>query len=70
MTTENILKKEQFEKLITQVSKFNTLEAAEDCVNNHCVKLNMIVLGDDGLYWVAVPAVTEKLVKAGYEYAE
>jgi hypothetical protein len=32
-------------------------------------KANMIVLGDDGYFWVVTAAQAERLVKSGYEYA-
>jgi hypothetical protein len=32
-------------------------------------KANMIILGDDGYYWVVTAAQAVRLVKQGYEYA-
>lgn len=34
-----------------------------------CLKLHMVLLGDDGLFWVGLPAATETLCRAGLEYA-
>ncbi len=53
----------------SSVAKFNTLAAAR-AYRDRCKKMQMIVLGDDGLFWVAVPKITEWLVREGYEYAE
>ncbi len=36
---------------------------------DRCHKINLIVLGDDGMFWVALPRITEWLVRNGYEYA-
>ncbi len=33
-------------------------------------KLMLIILGDDGKFWVGFPAETEKLYRQGYEYAD
>jgi len=54
--------------LTNRIAKFRELANAKS-YSNHCVKLHLIVLGDDGLFWVAKPAITEMLVKSGYEYA-
>lgn len=35
---------------------------------DHSTKLQLIVLGDNGKFWVCCPADAGKLVKAGYEY--
>ncbi len=49
--------------------KFNTLVNAKDFVNR-AIKIWMIVLGDDELFWVVTPAQAAKLVKQGYELAD
>jgi hypothetical protein len=49
--------------------KFTTFTAA-DSFRNRCEKIMMIVLGDDGLFWVVTPAHGEKLTRQGYEYAD
>jgi len=51
-----------------QIFRFNTLVNAQ-AFADRCEKMHMVVLGDNEEYWVAVPAVTEWLVKNGYEYA-
>jgi hypothetical protein len=48
--------------------KFNTLAAATSFVNR-AKKIWMIILGDDGLFWVVTPAQAAQLVKQGYELA-
>lgn len=52
----------------TQIYKFNSLGLAQSFADN-CKKLHLIVLGDDGKFWVTTPRITEQLVKACYEYA-
>lgn len=58
----------RWEKIKSQITRFNTLARAA-AFANRCEKLHMVVLGDNGEFWVAVPTVTEWLVKNGYEYA-
>lgn len=50
------------------IYKFDSLALAKTFVDR-CLKMHLIVLGDDGKFWVAVPRITERLVKQGYEYA-
>lgn len=59
----------QFNQLMTQVSKFNTLEMAKAAAEN-AAKLSDIILGDDGKFWVTRFQIAIKLVNAGYQYAE
>ena len=49
--------------------KFHELETAKRFAYR-CEKIMMIVLGDDGLYWVTTGKEASRLVKAGYEYAD
>lgn len=49
--------------------KFKSLGIARS-FSDRCVKIMMIVLGDDGMFWVVTPRVGERLVASGYEYAE
>ena len=65
-TTEN--KTKRWDKIKNQITRFNTLAIAT-AFANRCEKMHMVVLGDNDEFWVAVPAVTEWLVKNGYEYA-
>jgi hypothetical protein len=51
-----------------QLSKFSSLKLAKSFVGR-CEKINLIVMGDDGKFWVALPKVTDQLIKLGYEYA-
>jgi hypothetical protein len=59
---------QRWSKIKSQITRFNTLASAT-AFANRCDKLHMVVLGDSGEFWVAVPAITEWLVKNGYEYA-
>lgn len=45
--------------------KYNTEKSARNVVIN-AYKIMMIVLGDDGLYWVVTPAEATRLEKVGY----
>lgn len=53
--------------LIKEMTQFSSLEAAKNYVNR-AEKINMILMGDNGKYWVGLPKHTEKLNKQGYEY--
>jgi hypothetical protein len=48
--------------------RFNTLQAAQAFVDR-AEKIMLIVLSGDGTFLVDFPAVTEKMVRGGYEYA-
>jgi hypothetical protein len=48
--------------------KFSTYALA-DSFRNRCIKMMLIVLGDDGKFWVVTPAEGERLIANGYEYA-
>ncbi len=52
-----------------QVTKFTSLAVANRYADG-CIKLHLVILGDDGYFWVGTPRITEQLVKLGYEYAE
>ena len=65
-TAENNTKR--WNDIKSQITRFNTLAIAT-AFANRCEKLHMVVLGDSDEFWVAVPAITELLVKNGYEYA-
>jgi hypothetical protein len=49
--------------------KFNSYANAQN-FKNRCIKIMMIILGDDDKYWVVTPAEGEKLTRRGYEYAD
>ena len=66
ITAENNTKR--WENIMSQILRFNTLFSATTFAKR-CKKLHMVVLGDNGEFWVAVPAITEWLVQNGYEYA-
>ena len=53
--------------LIKEMTKFNSLKSARTFCDN-AVKINMILMGDDGKYWVGLPKYTEQLNRQGYEY--
>jgi hypothetical protein len=57
------------ESLESQVTKFSNLANAKSFANR-CNKIHLVILGDDGKFWVALPKITEQLVKHGYEYAK
>lgn len=48
--------------------KFSTYALA-DSFRNRCIKMMLIILGDDGLFWVVPLAEGERLTQSGYEYA-
>lgn len=50
----------------SQVSKFNSLANAKSFAAN-CKKAQMIIMGDDGKFWVAAMGFAAKLEKLGYE---
>lgn len=50
------------------IDQFSSLEAAIRWANN-CIKLHVVMLGDNGKYWVACFADAQKLNKNGYEIA-
>lgn len=58
---------EVFNQLMKEVYKFTSYALARSFAD-HAVKMHLVLHGDDGKYWVAVPRVTEQLAKAGYEY--
>jgi hypothetical protein len=49
------------------IFRFSTNELAASFARKG--KANMIILGDDGYYWVVTAAHAARLVKQGYEYA-
>lgn len=54
--------------LRNNIDMFSSLEAAKRWANN-CIKLHIVMLGDNGKYWVACFADAQKLLKMGYEIA-
>lgn len=61
----------EYTNLMKRVARFRSLANAQQYADG-ATKLHMILMGDadedGGCFWVAVPAVTEKLHRAGYEY--
>ena len=53
-------------EIAARVSKFNTLKSAKSFADR-CVKGQLIIMGDDGLFWVANMGFAAKLEKLGYE---
>ncbi len=51
------------------IDKLSTIEAAQRWANN-CIKLHVVLLGDDNKYWVVSFANAQRLVKLGYEIAQ
>ena len=56
-------------KIMNQVYKFNSRSNAFGFAY-HCIKMHMVILGDDGKFWVCTPAIAERLYRQGYEYAD
>jgi hypothetical protein len=54
--------------LRNNIDQFSTLDGANRWANN-CIKLHIVMLGDNGKYWVACFADAQKLSKMGYEIA-
>ncbi len=54
--------------LRNNIDQFSTLEGANRWANN-CIKLHIVMLGDNGKYWVVCFADAQKLSKMGYEIA-
>ena len=67
--TMNTAQDKKWETIQKQIFRFNTLANAQTFADRY-EKIHRVVLGDNEEYWVAVPAVTEWLVKNGYEYAQ
>jgi hypothetical protein len=56
-------------KKIETLGKFHHPGMARSFANR-CHKIALVVHGDDRLFWVVTPAVGERLVRDGYEYAD
>ena len=56
------------ELIIKSASKFNSLEVATR-VQNRATKSSMIILGDDGKFWVVTCGEAAYLEKRGYTVA-
>ncbi|MBN8573927.1 MAG: hypothetical protein J0M05_08440 [Candidatus Kapabacteria bacterium] len=54
--------------LRNNIDQFSDRDAAFRWANN-CIKLHIVMLGDNGNYWVACFADAQKLSKLGYEIA-
>ena len=52
-----------------KIDKLSKLESAKRWADN-CIKAHMVILGDDGKYWVVSFADAQRLVKQGYELAK
>jgi len=55
-------------KRIETIYKFSELATAIS-FSQRCIKIMMIVLGDDEKFWVVTPAHATGLMKQGYELA-
>lgn len=53
---------------IHTIHKFRTRAAASSFQERAALPL-VILLGDDGLYWVVTPAAAARLTRQGYEIA-
>lgn len=56
----------EFTKLMKQVDRYSTEGIARSAAT-HYIKIQAILHGDDGKFWLTTPAVAAKLEKAGYE---
>ena len=54
--------------LRNSIDQFSTFEGANRWANN-CIKLHVVMLGDNGKFWVACFTDAQKLSKMGYEIA-
>lgn len=54
--------------LRNNIDQFSNVDAAFRWANN-CIKLHIVMLGDNGKYWVACFVDAQKLSKMGYEIA-
>lgn len=54
--------------LRNNIDQFSNLEGAKRWANN-CIKPHIVLLGDNGKYWVACFTDAQKLSKKGYEIA-
>ena len=55
-------------KRIETIYRFSSLANATS-FSQRCVKIMMIILGDDEKFWVVTPAHATRLMKEGYELA-
>ena len=55
-------------EVVMKITKFRKLSSAQGFVS-HAVKMQVIVLGDNGEYWVVRPVDAVKLERQGYELA-
>ena len=55
-------------KRIETIYKFSELSNAIS-FTERCIKIMMIILGDDEKFWVVTPAHSTRLMKQGYELA-
>jgi hypothetical protein len=49
--------------------RFTSLAIANE-FSNGCLKPHRVILGDHPSFWVVCPADAERLLRAGYEFAE
>jgi hypothetical protein len=54
--------------LKNKIDQFSNLEAANRWAAN-CIKLHIVMLGDNSKYWVACFSDAQKLAKIGYQIA-
>lgn len=48
--------------------RFSDLKNAQSFADR-CIKLHMVILGDDDKFWVVLPVDFERLIRAGYQAA-
>ena len=54
---------------LTRTARFRDRALAESWAG-HAVRSQVVMLGDDGRYWVVSPADAARLERLGYEYAD
>ena len=59
----------RFYRISRDALKYRDYALARSCRDEHCVKPRMIILGDDGRYWLVTMADAEWLLRHGYEAA-
>jgi hypothetical protein len=69
MTAEQIVSLAHSDSAIAHdIQRYSRLGSAIEA-SYHGEKMRMVVMGDDGRFWVMRPAWAQKLERAGYEVA-
>jgi hypothetical protein len=70
-TTKNVnpADAELLAAVLARTARFRDRALAESWAG-HAAKAQVVMLGDDGRYWVVSPADAARLERLGYEYAD